>query len=257
MLIFLGSYFFSVCLTVLIHETGHALAFLLFGYPDINLMVTPFYGGTTSSAGLDMNNAAFILAAGPVFDLFCASIIIVSLWHKRNTKLLPLLMYSGTAFLLEGIVMFNTFFTSTILTDWDGLIYLGFSPILVAILTILVLLMGAFFMYINWPLNGISVQDSFLKKLYINSGYLLYLFLSLIFSIMINLLLLPEFLLLIVLNLVVALIFLLIRIIAYKPIFKVLERITHTEVRDSSYKDVRLSLVLGASMFFLLILLLN
>lgn len=257
MLVFLGSYFFAVCLTVLIHETGHALALLLFGYPDINLMATPFYGGTTSSAGLDMNNAAYILAAGPIFDLFCASIITVSLWSKRSVKLLPLLMYGGTAFLLEGVVMFNTFFTSTVITDWDGLIYIGLSPIPVVLLTIVVLILGAFFMYIIWPLTGISVQDSFLKKLYINLGYILYWFLSVIFSILINLLMLPEFWLLIILNLIVALVFLLIRIIIYKPIFPIIDHFTHTEVRDSSYKDVWLPLIFGTIMFLFLTFFLN
>ena len=44
MLIFLGSYFFSICLTIPIHEIGHALALLILEYPDIVIAVTPFYG---------------------------------------------------------------------------------------------------------------------------------------------------------------------------------------------------------------------
>ena len=257
MLIFLGSYFFSVCLTVLIHEMGHALALLVCGYPNINLIVTPFYGGTTSSVVISVNNMAFIIAAGSCFDLFCASIITISLWHKRSTKLLPLLMYGGSAFLLEGVVLFNTFFTSTVITDWDVLIYLGLSPIIVAVLTFTILIIGSFFMYILWPLTNISVHDSFLKKLYINSGYLLYLVLSIVFSIIINLLSLPELWLLIVFNFIIALGLLFVRIIAYKPIFPIIDHITHTNVHDYNYKDIWAPLILAVVMFSLMIFLLN
>jgi hypothetical protein len=257
MITFLGSYFFSVSLTVLIHEVGHAIALFVFGYPDINLKVTPFYGGTTSSADLSLNNEVFIIAAGPFFDLFCASIITISLWHKRSTRLLPLLMYGGTAFLLEGVVMFNTFFTSAGITDWDALIYLGLSPILIAVLTFIVLIIGSIFMYILWPLTNIFVYDSFLKKLYINSGYILYLILSIVFSIIINILSLPELWYLIILNAIVAVGFLIVRIIAYKPIFPIIDRITHTKVHDYKYKDIWFPLILGVVMFSLLIFLLN
>lgn len=257
MFIFLGSYFFSVCLTVLIHETGHALALLIFRYPDIKLVVTPFYGNTTSSMPLSMNNAAFIIAAGPIFDLFCASIITISLWHKRNPKLLPLLMYGGTAFLLEGVVMFNTFFTNSIITDWYGLIYFGLSPVLVGILTSGVLIIGSIFMYILWPLTSISVHDSFLKKLYINSGYILYLFLSIVFSIITNLPSLPEFWFLIILNSIVATILLSIRIILYRPVFPIIDHLTHTEVYNYNYKDVWYPLILGTVMFFTFTFILN
>jgi hypothetical protein len=253
MLIFLGSYLFSICLTVSIHEIGHALALLILGYPDIVIVVTPFYGTTTSSAGIATDDIIFISAAGTVFDLTCASILLIALWHRRSTKLLPLLTYGGTAFLLEGVVMFNTFFTSTILTDWDAIIFMGISPIFIAILTGLVLIAGSLMMYIIWPLTGISAQTSFSKILYINLGYIIYILISIFFTIIVNLSFLPEIMFLITLNSIVAILFLILRILAYNPLFPLIDRLTHTEVSDPTKNSVWLPLVLGGIVFIVLI----
>ena len=253
MLIFLGSYLFSICLTVPIHEIGHALALMILGYPDIAIIVTPFYGTTTTSASIAMDDIIFISSAGTVFNLICASILVIGLWHRRSTKLLPLLMYGGTAFLLEGIVMFNTFFTSTILTDWDALIFMGISPIFVAILTGIVLIVAALIVYIIWPLTGISAQTSFSKILYINLGYIFYNLLSAFFAIVVNLSFLPEIMFLLTLNLIVAISFLILRILAYKPLFPLIDRLTHTEVSDPTNKSVWIPLILGGIVFIILI----
>ena len=254
MLIFLGSYLFSICLTIPIHEIGHAIALLILGYPDIVIHVTSFYGTTTTSASIATDDIIFISAAGTVFDLTCASILFLGLWHRRSTKLLPLLMYGGTAFLLEGIVMFNTFFTSTILTDWDALIFMGISPILVAILTGIVLIAGALMMYIIWPLIGISAQTSFSKILYINLGYIFYVLLSVFFAIVVNLSFLPEIMFLLTLNSIVAILFLILRIFAYKPLFPLIDRLTHTEVSDPTNSSVWIPLTLGGIVFIGLII---
>ena len=254
MLIFLGSYLFSICLTVPIHEIGHALALMILGYPDIAIIVTPFYGTTTTSASIAMDDIIFISSAGTVFNLICASILVIGLWHRRSTKLLPLLMYGGTAFLLEGIVMFNTFFTSTILTDWDALIFMGISPIFVAILTGIVLIVAALIVYIIWPLTGISAQTSFSKILYINMGYVFYVLLSLFFAIVVNLSFLPEIMFLLTLNSIVAILFLILRIFAYRPLFPLIDRLTHTEVSDPTNNSVWIPLTLGGIVFIGLII---
>ena len=252
LLIFLGSYFFSICLTIPIHETGHALALLILGYPDIVISVTPFYGTTTTSAIIATDDLILISAAGTTFNLICASIVVIGLWHRRSTKLLPLLMYGGTAFLLEGVVLFNTFFTSTILTDWDYLIFVGLSPIFVAILTGIVLIAGALMVYIIWPLTGISEQTSFSKILYINLGYIFYQFLSVFFAIVVNLSFLPEIMLLLILNLIVAISFLILRVFAYKPLFPFIDRLTHTEVSDPTTNSVWIPLTLSGIVFIIL-----
>ena len=254
MLIFLGSYLFSICLTVPIHEIGHALALMILGYPDIAIIVTPFYGTTTTSASIAMDDIIFISSAGTVFNLICASILVIGLWHRRSTKLLPLLMYGGTAFLLEGIVMFNTFFTSTILTDWDALIFMGISPIFVAILTGIVLIVAALIVYIIWPLTGISAQTSFSKILYINMGYVFYVLLSLFFAIVVNLSFIPEIMFLLTFNSIVAILFLILRIFAYKPLFPLIDRLTHTEVSDPTNSSVWIPLTLGGIVFIGLII---
>ena len=256
-LTFLGSFFFSACLTVVIHEVGHALAFLILDYPDIDILVTPFYGITSSSQSLDLSNAAFVLVAGPFFDLFCATIIILSIWRKRSTKLLPILMYGGTAYLIEGVVMFNTFFTSSVLTDWDGIIYLGFPPFLVAVLSGIVLLIGIFIFYLIWPLVNISSEDTYIKKLIIGLGYIPYFIISFIYSIILNLLLLPELILLSFLNLIILVSITILMVLLYKPLFPLIDRISHTEVRDSSWSNVWLSTGSAGAIFLLLTLLFN
>jgi len=256
-LLFLGAYFFSVCLTILIHEFGHALALATLNYPDISILATPFYGATTSSSSIALSDAAYILIAGPFFNLLCATVITLGFWRKRRVYLLPLLIYGGTAYLMEGIVLFNTFFTNTILTDWDGLIYLGLSPFVVAIIAILVLSIGTLLMYLIWPLANISIEDSFLRKLAINSGYVFYFTMSIAFSILSNLLILPELILLIILNAVITTLLLIIRMILYKPLFPSIDRLTHTGVKVVTWSSVWISLGLGTSMFLFLIFIVN
>jgi hypothetical protein len=256
-LLFLGAYFFSVCLTILIHEFGHALALATLNYPDISILATPFYGATTSSTSMILSDVACILIAGPIFNLLCATMITLILWRARSPYLLPLLIYGGTAYLTEGVVIFNTFFTNTVLTDWDGLIYLGLSPFIVAVIAGVVLSMGTLFMYLVWPLANISIEDSFLRKLAINSGYVFYPILSIAFLMLSNLLILPELMLLIILNTIVGISLLLIRIALYKPLFPFIDRLTHTDVKVVKWSSVWFSLGLGFIMFLFLILFFN
>ena len=204
-----------------------------------------------------MNDAAFIFVAGSFFDLFCATIITLSLWHKRSIKLLPILMYGGAAYLIEGVVMFNTFFTSNVLIDWDGIIYLGFSPFIVAFLAGIVLVVGILLLYLIWPLVNISSQDSFFKKFFINLGYITYFILFLIFSMMYNHLLPPEIILLVVLNMIVSVSILIIMIVFYKPLFPLIDRVSDTEVNDSSWSAVWISLGSACTIFLFLLLFFN
>jgi hypothetical protein len=257
MLIFLGSTFFAFCLLVLIHETGHALALLILGFPDISLVITPFYGITRSSGTITMDVAPFISVAGPVFDLIIASTILIIFWRKRSTNLLPLLIYGGTAFLTEGIVMLNTFFTSTILTDWDVILFVGFSPYLFTFLTVLVLLIGSFMIYLIWPLVGISNKDSFSKKFYINLGYFIFLLLSFFFLIVANLTFNPDIMLLGVLNLIISISFLALRVLGYKPFFPLIDRFLHTDVNYEINNSVWIPLAIGGFTFFFFIFFIN
>ncbi len=259
MLFFLGAYIFSYCFFLLIHESGHAIAFLLLGYSDVQIHVTPFSGYTTIDvfyfrSDLDM---FLIFLAGPLFSLIIASITFIIFWHKRNPYLLPLFMYSSTAFFQEGIVILNCFLNgSEVIYDFDTLMFLGLSPIFAAIICGIVLFFGFFITYAIWPLIGISPFSSFLRKLVINSGFIFYsVFIIILHPLFVPIGPLTQFYLIFI-YLSSALFFIL-RIAIYKPVFSCIERLTHTDVIEVSWPNVQYSLGLGGGMFIFLLFFLN
>ena len=259
MLFFFGAYIFSNCFYYFIHEIGHAIMFLILGYSDVEIHISPFSGYVTVpffSFYPDLN-VFLVFLGGPLFDLLCATIIIILFWRIRNPYLLPLLMYSSTAFLSEGIVILNCFFNSSeTMYDFDWLMFLGLSPIIVAIICGVVLFIGLVITYLIWPIVEISPSDSILRKLFINSGFIIYLILTIIFR--------PFFvpigaktqfyLIFIYLS---SISFFILSIAIYKPVFPFIDRLTHTDVIEVSWHNVQYSLGLGVGIFIFLLFFFN
>jgi len=62
-----GAFMLSVIMIVLIHETGHYLAFRWLGY-DANIRINPFMGVTSSQQNVLLEDFPYIVLGGPVFD---------------------------------------------------------------------------------------------------------------------------------------------------------------------------------------------
>ena len=117
-LLVFGAYTFSYCLGLLFHETGHALAYTIVGVTDIEIHVHPFALSYCSSGLRPTEVLPFTGSMGPLFNILCATIVSLSLWRIRNPKLLPLLMWAGTAYIAKGVAMFMDIAGLPILTDW-------------------------------------------------------------------------------------------------------------------------------------------
>ncbi len=258
MLFFFGAYIFSHCLYLLIHETGHAIAFAFLRYSDIQMHVTPFSGYVTITGFFRSDLEMFLIfLAGPLFSVIFACAVIILFWHKRNPYFLPAFMYSSTAFLHEGTVILNCFLNgSEIIYDFDTLMFLGLSPIIVGIICGILLSVGFGITFMIWPLIGISPSNSFLRKLFVNLAFIFYsIFIIILTPLFVPIGSVTQFYL-IFLYLSSALFFIL-RIALYKPVFPFIDRLTHTDVIEVSWLNVQYSLGLGSTIFILLLFFLN
>ena len=260
MLFFFGAYIFSYCLYILIHETGHLIAFLIFGWNDAKISVTPFSGYTYKETYYFHSDIEkfLIFLAGPLFSLLCATIVFILFWHKRNPYLLPLFMYSSTVYLSEGIIIMNSLLDDTaIISDFDWLMALGLSPFIVAIISGVVLTIGFVITYLFWPLVEISPSDSFLRKLFINSGFIIYLILIVIFLPLFTPIVRTETKIFLNFIYLWYILFFLLRIALYRPVFPFIDRLTHTDVIEVSWFHVKYSLGLGSGIFIFLLFFFN
>jgi len=83
-LLLLGAYRFSYCLGITFHETGHALAYTIFGLSDIRIYIHPFALSYASGSPLTPEMMPFTRSMGPLFNLLCSSIVTLALWRKHN-----------------------------------------------------------------------------------------------------------------------------------------------------------------------------
>lgn len=174
LLTYTGAFLFSVILIIAIHEFGHYLAYLWRGYDSVQVMINPFMGATSSVNEIQQEDAVYIILAGTVVNLSVATILALLLQNRTNPSWIPLKMIPATAFLIEGMVIVAGFFIQERVTDFSMLISLGWSPVLVGILGVLILLLGGYLTYGVWLVVGIQPTSSQLELWLFNSGFILY-----------------------------------------------------------------------------------
>ena len=168
-----GAFLFAVILIVLIHETGHYLAFRWHGY-DASVRINPFMGKTSCQQEVQSQDLIYIFFSGPVFQLLIAAAVAILLRFARNTNWILLKMYAAMAFLVEGMVLINGLFFDEVVTDFSWLIYFGLHPMLVAALGILLIMIGGFLNYEVWNLVGITSETPRMQIFLLNSPFLIY-----------------------------------------------------------------------------------
>jgi len=168
-----GAFLFAVILIVLIHETGHYLAFRWRGY-EASIRINPFMGTTSCQQEVQSQDLIYIVLGGPVFDLFIAAAVAILLRFVRNTKWILLKTYAAMAFLIEGMVLITGLFFDEVVTDFSWLISFGLHPVLVAALGILLIMIGGFLNYEVWNLVGITSETPRMQIFRLNSPFLIY-----------------------------------------------------------------------------------
>ena len=258
MLLIMGAWAFTWCLSVTVHEIGHAIAYSIVKLPDIKIIVHPFdLSHTTTSLDKVPFGRPFIDYMGPLFNLLCATVITLILWRKRSPFLVPLLMWPANAFLQEGVAVFigiAEYFGGSY-DDWGMVMRAGIPPIVVAIIGILFIVIGIAFLNMLMPLMNISPTDPFWKRLMINLGGIMpYFILSVLYVSLFG----PAWLVETRLIALVSAIFLvLLFTVTYKLLYPFLDRLSHTDIIEVKWSAARLALGLGATIVIIEILFLN
>lgn len=181
-----GAFIFVFCLGATIHELGHAITITLLGCTATRIYVQPFtascekcFGGDPKVYGV---YGALYGIMGPLSNVTCATIITLLLWRKRKPILLPLLMMGPISYLTEGVGIVIGIIELPSLSDWGQVIINGnVSPVIVAIIGVAFLAIGIILMLSLFPLLNIKPDDSFMRKLAIFSGLVVYGLLSLMY----------------------------------------------------------------------------
>jgi hypothetical protein len=250
-LLYFGSFLFAISLFILIHEAGHAIAVLIKGYSVARIQANPFFGFTWSGEPIASEDLLFILLAGPAFSIIVTTVITIIAMFFRNQYLLPLLMTSGVAFMSEALNGFGVFFTyvSDIPSDYKPLLEIGIHTSILAIIFTLMIIISFFLLWMTWPLLNISKEDKFFRVVLIHSALILHSLILLIGSVIMyrtN----PDFLPFASMVVVAQLIFLVIRILLYRKVQPILDRIFHTELKEHKWSAV--GPVIGVAAFLVI-----
>jgi hypothetical protein len=264
----MGASFFAYLFAVAVHEIGHYLANIILGVPEKGIVLHPFdlsyniYGGDLSRAFGTPVRRAFSGASGPLPNMLLGVMVSLLLWRKRSSRWLPILMCGSIALLQEsvGMIMGITDYPD-IISDWVQVMLAGVPPIVVGLFAVILLVTGCIWMQLLLPLAGVRAEDPFWRKL-------------LILLAGIPMLLLGAVVYLTLLgssgkapagwvlrNRIIALVASLILLTAitalHKPLFSILDRVSHTHPAQVLWRDTLPAVGLGAAVFVLQLVFFN
>jgi len=229
MLLFFGAFLFAFSFnSYIIHEAGHALGGILFGCQFERLMVNPFgTGGWVDQCPDTITLAGKFIRGmgGEIFGLPLSIAVTLLLWRKRSPMLLPLLMSAmvvciGNVFSVVGITSYPQF-----IYDYGWALQVGIPPFIIWAIGIASLVFGIILMNLLTPLAGIAPTEPFWKVLVLNlSTWPLYGAIRLIYHSLIGINIegsIGTILSLVIIATLTAL--------TYKPLYKLTDRLTHTE----------------------------
>jgi hypothetical protein len=253
-LLILGSFTFSWCLAVAVHETGHAIACALAGAPNIRMHVHPFALSYVYYDGvLPLGTWAFTAYMGPLFDLLCATAVALLLWRKRNPYLLPLLMWSATAYMMEAVGILIGL-GEGLPHDWAIVVHAGVSPIVVIAIAVVCLVIGSAIMLRLLPLANMSPEGAFPRKIGIAlTGFLPFFLLSTLYAALFS----REVLMARAIALASGVVLIVGLAAIYRPTYRFLDRFVHTGEAPVRWPAAWLSLGLGIAIVAVEMLVLN
>lgn len=163
-LLLAGAFTFAFLLGEMTHESGHYLAHLVFGTPDVGVHLDPFGGSRIVGfpPNPDVVVAGVTSAAGPLLNLVLGITTFLGLWRYRKPVLLPLLLWGPVSMVQEGVT-----FSLGLLTpggDAQWIVSLGVPVIIVLVWGTVFLLAGVCTISLLFPVAGVGVSCSFWKK---------------------------------------------------------------------------------------------
>jgi len=169
--------FFPVTfMTMFFHEAGHALFHLTQGVPVHFLYAHPFSFVGYVRPGADYYNV-WVHASGTIFELLVSAVIFILLWKHRSFYTLPFLMvlpwiavYDGLGGIFDILGHTGDYHNIMTITGWSPAGFYGISLILSV--------MGIFFLTSLFPLLGLAPEDK-RSLLVLPVGMLLYTLLGL------------------------------------------------------------------------------
>jgi hypothetical protein len=157
-LLLLGSYVFGLNVHNIIHELGHGVAIWVQGGSIHGLVLHPFVACYAPSTAVP--DHVLLYAGGALFGGTVTILFAVLAWRVRTPYMMPLVMVCAAGLLTTSRWILLAPFTSG-KTDYQFLISLGVSPILIIIWGIVLLLIGLVVLVLFLPLIGVSHQTSF------------------------------------------------------------------------------------------------
>ncbi len=253
MLFFFGAFLFAFSLnSYVIHESGHAFGGVLFGCQFGRLNVNPFgIGGWLDQCPDTITMAGKVIRGmgGEIFGLPLSVAVTLLLWRKRSPMWVPLLM--SAAVVCIGNVLSVVGITSypQLIFDYGWALQVGIPPSILWAIGTASLVFGIILMNLLTPLAGIAPTEPFWKVLALNlSIWPLYGVLRLFYQSLMGINsasssgTIISFIILAVLT-----------ALAYKPLYKLADRLTHTEPVLPSAGAVWLAIGLSVGLTVLLV----
>jgi hypothetical protein len=256
MLLFFGAFLFAFSLnSYIIHEAGHAFGGVLFGCQFEGLNVNPFgTGGWRNQCPDTMTPAGkfFQGMGGEIFGLPLSIAVTILLWRKRAPLLLPLLISATvvcTGNLLSVLDSLSSY--PHMIFDYGLMLKVGVPSFILSVIAIASLLFGIILMDLLFPLAGIGITTPFWQVLILSlTTWPFYLALRVIFQSLVGRSIegsIIVFIFGVTLSTLTA--------IAFKPVYKLADRINHIEPVLPSPGSAWLALGLGVGLTVLLVVL--
>ena len=100
-LVLAGAFAFAMCVSVSVHELGHAAALRYFGVRQMQIILHPFSASRVVWDATD-EFLGYVDAAGPLASVLVGVVVTAALWPVRRASLLPLLFLGPIALITEG-----------------------------------------------------------------------------------------------------------------------------------------------------------
>jgi hypothetical protein len=139
-----------------LHESGHALVHLIEEVPIHFLYAHPFSFSGFVRPGGDYYSI-WGHASGTVFELLSSAVIFISLWKRRSFYTLPFLLVFPWSALYDG--MGGIFDTLGKTGDDYNVTITGWSPIVVYGISLILIVVGIFFLSSLFPLLGVAPEN--------------------------------------------------------------------------------------------------
>jgi hypothetical protein len=162
-LFLLGSYFIALLISSAVHELGHGLALTSISI-GFKLVLNPF---STSMAmplsPIPHESLLFAVASGMITEVLFGTTVFLALWRWRSPRLAPLLLIgpfsylSSSGYLLAGNIVPDS--------DISLILSAGVPLLLIQMLAVALMVLGAFSLFLLFPLLGVSMDDSTLRIL--------------------------------------------------------------------------------------------